>query len=267
MIQPATQLSPVMEYLAQHWTPGHPIGRSIFFAGFMFSTPWVDKTRFPAGISVLWDTDDDKALRGLSCALVTPTAAWHVYWHVRPDQTGKRLGGELLRAMVAHVAPKPLYVLGISEHGRPHYERQGFQMGVALRYGLTSPGMAGTPWSSSAPLDRDWVAYRYQRHPMLTYDIRGETIVREDVNDFGSVLHAAHLGANWPEALAGAEKRYDLVQAWAYGAPGYGWEVPPATIPSVFHPPEARGNTLLVAGTPHRPPEIHGSDGGQDRPA
>ena len=96
---------------------------------------------------------------------------------------------------------------------------------------------------------------------------RRETIVRSDLNAWGRVLHVARLGPDWPEALRGEVYRYDLVQAWAYQSPGWGWEAPAATVPTVFHPVEARGNTLLVAGLPAAPRAIHGSDGGQDRPA
>jgi len=262
-IRPASDLAIIHDLVAKYWTPNHPVGRPDDpMARFYLMTPWVDTNVFPAGISVLIAWDGETPL-GLSCVQVTPTAAWHVIWTVTPEAQGKGVGRKLLLAMREAVQPKPLWVFGISKAGVPHYEATGFQVTRALRWQLKS-GFHAELWKP-VPVDPAWLAYRFDHHPIFKYERRGDTIVREDVGDDWNVLHVARIGADWPEALHSTPDEYDLVQTWAYKNPGLSWIVPPATMPTVFHPPQARGNTLGVAGWPALPPEIHGEDGLQGR--
>ena len=259
MIRPGT-LPEVMAYIREHWTPGHPVGRDETFARFWFQTPWVDTSVFPTGVSCLVAEGD--GISGISCAMVTPTAGWHMIWHVKERGTGQ--GMALIRAMIEALKPKPMHVFGISTLGRPVYEKLGFQLRDATRFRL-GPSPHESHMNEVA-VDPDWLRYRYDEHPLLAYQRRGDTIVRSDANKWGHVLHVARLGVNWPEALSGEERFHDLVQAWSFDHPGPGWFIPSERLPTVFHPVQARGNTLLVAGSPALPAEIHGSDGGQDRP-
>ena len=262
-IRPAESLHEVMAALRAYWTVGHPAAHDEAFARHWFMTPWVDIMKFPDKISVIV-AERDGVLVGCDGVIITPVQAWRVIWSVAPSMRGMGLGMKLAESMNALLAP-PIHVFGISNAGRPIYEKLGFQLRVALRWRLGhEPHIAKM---RPDPADDDWIGYRYDQHPSFRYERRGETIVRSDLNAWGRVLHVARLGPDWPEALRGEVYRYDLVQAWAYQSPGWGWEVPPTTVPTVFHPVEARGNTLLVAGLPAAPRAIHGSDGGQDRPA
>lgn len=263
-IRPVDNLTVVQTMTATYWTPKHPVGNpNDPMAAFYLATPWVDQKVFPAGISVLGAWHEDRCL-GISCVQVTPDAAWHVIWFVTPEAKGQGVGRRLLLAMREAVQPKPLYVFGISKDGMPHYEKTGFQTTVALRWKLENGPYV--PLWKPAPLNTEWVRYRFDEHPVFkNYERRGETIVRADLNDWGLVLHVPHLGADWPETLGGAFDVYDLVQVWACQNPGSGWKVPSAGIPTVFHPHQTRGNTLGVAGWPSLPPEIHGEDGLQGR--
>lgn len=263
MIRPA-KLSEIMPAIAAHWSPNHPTGRDETFARHWFCTPWVNRNVFTHGVSALVEMDGDRFL-GMSSVMVTPTAAWHMIWFVAPEAKGTGLGRRLIAAMIEHIHPKPMHVLGIHPLGLPFYQKFNFQLRPAVRYRLDPPPYA--PTTTGASPDEDWIRYRYTDHPSFKYERRGDTIVRADYNDWGRVLHVARLGRDWPEALSGDVYRYNLVQCWAYDSPGVGWTMPPAHVPTVFQPPTARGNTLWVAGLPSLPSEIHGSDGGQDRPA
>lgn len=264
VIRPAEDLSSVQAFIRNHWTLHHPTGRADSpMAAFYFQTPWVNRNSFPHGLSVLQAWLNSVCV-GVSCALVTPDVAWHVIWTVSQDARGFGTGRRLLLAMRDAVAPRPFHVCGISALGRPQYEATGFQTGMALRWRLTSD----PPVSVCKPraLDPEWFAYRFDQHPVFKYERRGETILRHDHNAWGHVVHVARIGADWPIALHPLRSSASLIQAWALTSPGMGWEVPPAWLPSVFHPIEARGNTLGVAGWPALPAEIHGADGMQDRP-
>ncbi len=260
-IQPAESLSAVMAYLRDVWTPEHPAGRDEAFARFMFQSPWVDQAIFPSGISVFTALQDGQII-GVAPFLMAPDHCWCCYLSVSPAVRGFGTGLGLIdhgrRVLPSFLA------LGVSPAARYLYSRLQFQHRLAQRWRLGS-GLY-EPASSPEPAPLDWITYRYRQHPSLRYEMRGETIVREDHNAWGSVLHVARLGQDWPEALAGCAEQYDLVQAWAYDTPGIGWTTPAEDVPSVFHPPACRGNALDVVGYPSVPVTIHGSDGGQDRP-
>lgn len=250
-----------MQYIAANWTAGHPAGRNEAFARHWLATPWVDAGVFTRGASVLGAFSGHE-LVGLSCAMVTPTAGWHMIWHVKQKGTGQ--GTALIKAMMAALHPKPMHVFGISAFGRVVYQKLGFELRDATRWRLDAT-RAFESHVSETPVSEDWLRYRYDEHPILLYQRRGDTIVRSDSSKWGRVLHVARLGCDWPDALHGV-RGHRLIQAWSYYSPGEGWVVPSAALPTVFHPVQARGNTLLVAGSPALPAEIHGSDGGQDRP-
>ena len=57
-----------------------------------------------------------------------------------------------------------------------------------------------------------------------------------------------------------------LLDAWAFDSPGAGWSIAPEELPSVFHPPEARGNLIYAVGWPFIPYDIGKGDSDQDRP-
>jgi hypothetical protein len=66
-----------------------------------------------------------------------------------------------------------------------------------------------------------------------------------------------------------------VMDAWAFECPGAragtngegtGWSIAPDDLPSVFHPPEARGNVIYAVGRPFVVTGIHKGDCDQDRP-
>src|SRR3972149_10269327 len=108
VIRPASDLASVQRMVAAHWTPNHPVGRPDDpMARFYLMTPWVDRTVFPAGISVLMAMRGTECL-GLSCVQVTPTDAWHVIWTMTRAARGLGVGRQLLMAIREAVQPKPL---------------------------------------------------------------------------------------------------------------------------------------------------------------
>jgi hypothetical protein len=58
-----------------------------------------------------------------------------------------------------------------------------------------------------------------------------------------------------------------LMDAWAFERPGRNWSLASEGLPSVFHPPEARGNLIYAVGLPFLPRNVQKGDCDQDRPA
>jgi hypothetical protein len=67
-------------------------------------------------------------------------------------------------------------------------------------------------------------------------------------------------------AVAKAAGRPYVLDAWSIGAPSPRWQLAPRDLPSVFHPPEPRGNTIFTVGFPFLPDRVQKGDCDQDRP-
>jgi hypothetical protein len=101
-------------------------------------------------------------------------------------------------------------------------------------------------------------------------------VFRTEVNEWGRVTHAVRLSGDWREHVRAVYEREKLLaeiaslpyvmDAWAFDCPGAGWSIAPGDLPSVFHPPEARGNVTNAVGLPFIPSVIHKGDCDQDRP-
>jgi len=67
------------------------------------------------------------------------------------------------------------------------------------------------------------------------------------------------------EEAARSGKKY-LMDAWSFDTPGPGWALAGDDLPSVFHPPMARGNLTYAVGRPFVPTSVQKGDCDQDRP-
>src|SRR5205807_1160577 len=119
-------------------------------------------------------------------------------------------------------------------------------------------------------------SYRYRSHPRFEYEVEPGGVFRTEVNDWGRVTHAVWLGEDHRdlvpalyarERAAARQEGHDfLLDAWSFDPPGANWQVAPADLPSVFHPPEVRGSTAFAVGMPFLPSRVHKGDCDQDRP-
>ena len=57
-----------------------------------------------------------------------------------------------------------------------------------------------------------------------------------------------------------------IMDAWSARCPGPGWLLASPDLPSVFHPPAARGNIIHAIAHPYMPVDVQKGDGDQDRP-
>lgn len=125
--------------------------------------------------------------------------------------------------------------------------------------------------------DGAWLSHRFAAHPVYRYETaEGGSIYRTERNGWGRVTHAVRLGAEGYGAsrvvyerergVAEREGTGYLMDAWAFECPGRGWSLAGEGVPSVFHPPEARGSTTYAVGLPFVPSRIHKGDCDQDRP-
>jgi hypothetical protein len=290
-IEPLREQDELARYIDAHWQRGHVLARDPAMLRFTYATPWVDRELFPTGLSVLGAYSDEDLLMGFLGAIVAPyphpSSYWLALWHVVPELKGTGVGGKLLQSMddLALVDGGWMGGFGIGPEALPVYLKRGYNVRAARRWlwlgdteeqGNEEHRTRSCLHSTEQLQDDAWIDYRFRSHPTFTYDLRDGSVFRTENNRWGRVTHAVSLAARsrsavqrvWNEEskiARDAGSRY-LLDAWAFESPGAGWSLAPADLPSVFHPPEARGNLIYAMGKPYLPTEIQKSDGDQDRP-
>lgn len=292
-IRPCDDAAQLRDYIHTYWRAGHILAENEAMFGFTYCTPWVDRSIFPAGISVLGLYDGSR-MTGFLGAIVAPyprkQSYWLALWHVLPETKGSGLGGKLLARMqnIAESEGGWIGTFGAGPEALPVYLKRGYCVRAARRWiylggasgpaGLEMPGSRSEPelHSAEATPDETWIDYRFRNHPFFKYDIRAGGIFRTEENAWGVVTHVCRLGAEWEEdvravhqqtsARAQKQNQQYLMDAWAFDCPGPGWSLAPEDIPSVFHPPEARGNVIYAVGRPFLFTQVHKGDCDQDRP-
>ena len=291
-LRPCADADQLRTYIDTYWRRGHVLAADPAMFAFTYGTPWVDRTRFPAGISVLGLYDGGRMV-GFLGAIVTPyprpLSYWLALWHVLPELKGSGQGGKLLQRMqeIAEECDGWIGTFGAGPEALPVYLKRGYCVRAGRRwvYAPAAPGASPLPQAPakaaalhSAELEpvRPWFDYRYRKHPVYQYDLRHGGVFRSEDNEWGRVTHACWL-ANDAEAdvaevyraestRAACEGRRYTLDAWAFDRPGGGWVLAPDDLPSVFHPVEARGNVTYAVGRPFLPTRIHKGDCDQDRP-
>lgn len=254
---------------------------------FQYRTPWVPAELFPSGTSVVCAYGSHGDLVGFIGAIVAPyprpLSYWQSLWHVVPRMKGTGVGGRLLERMrdLATTSDGWTGVFGTTPEGLRVYRRHGFEIQPVSRW-IYSPGGAAPSTTPSALLlgeqrpSDEWDEYRFGQHPTFTYERCGSTVFRTESNSWGRVTHVVRLGTDWFGAVEGvyeaqlrqAESNGEpyILDAWEREHPGGNWSMADQNLPSVFHPPEARGNTLYAAGFPYCPSVLDKGDSDQDRP-
>ncbi len=299
-IEPCRNDAELRAYIDAHWRRNHVLARDGRMFDFQYRTPWVDRQVFPRGTSVLCAYDDEGAageagrLVGFLGAIVAPyprpRSFWLALWHVLPDLKGCGLGGRLLGSMqtLAENACGGggwIGTFGAGPEAVPVYLKRGYAVRAVRRW-VFEPGSsdAGPPeaaWAAPcggyAP-DSDWLAYRYDGHPIYRYERRDAGVFRTETNTWGVVTHCLRISAGrqgaeeaaavWARDRARAEQlgMPHLMDAWSFETPGPGWTLAREDLPSVFHPPEARGNLIYASGRPVLPSMVTKGDCDQDRP-
>ena len=304
-IAPCHDAGALRTYIDQHWQEGHILARSEEMFRFQYQTPWVDRTLFPSGVSALcaYEGEPGGPMVGFLGAIMAPypseTSLWLALWHVLPERKGTGLGGELMEEMRRLVDGAGAWMggFGAGPQALPVYLKRSFCVRASRRWVFDSravenkpriltPGlMSGLPGPPGPPApppnscecdpDEAWLRYRFDEHPVLSYERVGGHIVRSDRNAYGQVVHVCRHGA--PDGTleqlhreAADEAARDgvplLMDAWSARCPGLGWQLASPDLPSVFHPPAARGNIIHAIAHPYMPVDVQKGDGDQDRP-
>ena len=283
-LRPCDNAETLQKYIDTYWRRGHILAGDPEMFQFTYCTPWVDRRRFPAGISVLGLYDATRMV-GFLGAIVTPyprpQSYWLALWHVLPDLKGGGLGGKLLQRMqaIAEESDGWIGTFGAGPEALPVYLKRGFCVRAARRwlYDPQAPsGPATEPalHSTELPPGEDWFGYRYRRHPVYTYEMRPGAVFRTEDNPWGRVTHVcwqtaeahAEVARVFAREAAHAGGRQYVMDAWSFDRPGPHWVLAPDNLPSVFHPPEARGNVIYSVGRPFLVTRVHKGDCDQDRP-
>lgn len=285
-IEPLRDPDELRAYIDEYWMSGHVLARDPSMLAFTYATPWVDRTIFPAGLSVLGAYGGDGRLLGFLGAITAPyprpASYWLALWHVLPELKGTGMGGLLLQRMQEHAAGAGGWIgtFGAGPEALPVYLKRGYLARAVRRW--TYDGTDGADQrrlvgdvDDAAPSDA-WLRYRYTDHPVFRYEERRGTIFRTEANEWGHVTHVARLGGSHPDEVAAvyerersraaADGRPYVLDAWSFDVPGAGWSLADADEPSVFHPPEARGNLIYAVGRPFMPAVVEKGDCDQDRP-
>ena len=315
VIEPCRDATELRRYIDTHWRRGHVLARDEAMFRFTYQTPWVDRTAFPQGISVLciYETAarGSRMLGFLGCIMANyprPRSHWLALWHVLPELKGGGTGGRLLQRM-QEIALAPdnrgesgwIGTFGAGPEALPVYLKRGYCCRAARRWVFDPARATGDVAIGAAPLnsseslpDYSWVEHRFLNHPVYKYSLAGDphkpgaySVFRTETNPWGMVTHCARLAENgrWLDdvfdqyqqgrAQADQAGKPYLMDAWAFDCPGAapgtsgegtGWSLAPDDLPSVFHPPEARGNVIYAVGRPFLPTGIHKGDCDQDRP-
>lgn len=285
-LRPCEDAAQLRQYIDTYWRRGHILARDAAMFKFTYCTPWVDRDRFPAGISVL-ELYDGSRMVGFLGAIVAPyprpQSYWLALWHVLPELKGGGHGGKLLQHMqaIAEESNGWIGTFGAGPEALPVYLKRGFCVRAGRRW-LYDPNSSGGPTldtalhSAECEPSPQWFDYRYHRHPIYTYDVRPRGVFRTEDNAWGRVTHACWLA---PEAQTETQAVYEtesahaaqsgqkyLMDAWAFDRPGPHWNLAPEDVPSLFHPVEARGNVTYAVGRPFIVTCIHKGDCDQDRP-
>lgn len=298
-IRPCEDADALREYIDRNWRKGHILATDDAMFDFTYRTPWVDREYFPHGMSVLCLYDQTKLLGFLGATVAPyprPQSYWGSLWHVHESLKGGGYGGKLLDAFQAIADEQDGWYggFGAGPEALPIYLKRGYVVRAARRWvyqpshndnhveqacdlGLAACGHIPTLLHSNELLPNEkWVDFRYRQHPSYQYDIRLGGIFRTEDNDWGTVTHVCMLGdasrgmldeqyqRGFEQAKKGG-RRY-LMDVWSFDPPGAGWQRAPEDLPSVFHPPEARGNLIYAIGKPFLVSRIHKGDGDQDRP-
>ena len=302
-IEPCRNPEQLRAYIDEHWRRGHVLATDETMFRFTYMTPWVNRDVFPEGVSVLTVMNGDGpssrmlGFLGAICApYPRPTSYWLALWHVLPELKGTGLGGKLLQTMqeIALTAGgKQPYgragwigTFGAGPEALPVYLKRGYAVRSGRRWiyqQSDGPAQLRAPMPEPIPMNlaecapaEAWLAHRFDNHPIYKYERKDQCAFRTEVNDWGRVTHAVRVAGDWREHVHAVYEREKLLadiaslpyimDAWAFDCPGPGWELAPNDLPSVFHPPEARGNVTNAVGLPFIPSAIHKGDCDQDRP-
>ncbi len=286
-IEPCRDDGQLREYIDAYWRRGHVLAHDERMFAFTYRTRWVNRSAFPRGTSVLGVYDDDNRMLGFLGAIVAPyprpTSYWLALWHVLPELKGTGMGGQLLARMqeIALAADGWIGTFGAGPEALPVYLKRGFTVRAGRRWTYQPsdrPEIAMPELRHAAERlpDSAWLAHRFEQHPVYSYDRRPGGIFRTETNEWGVVTHCVRLEENWWNDVNAAFKagcaqaqrigRPYLMDAWSFECPGAGWTLAADDLPSVFHPPQARGNLIYAVGKPFIPTHIHKGDCDQDRP-
>ncbi|MFK7959808.1 MAG: GNAT family N-acetyltransferase [Phycisphaerales bacterium] len=297
-IAPCRDDAQLRAYIDQHWRAGHVLARDERMFNFTYRTPWVDRAHFPSGTSVLCIYDDDGEhgpkgqLLGFLGTIVAsyprPTSYWLALWHVLPSLKGTGLGGKLLAQMQSHAESADGWIgtFGAGPEAVPVYLKRGYAVRAVRRWIFDPKGLAEAgerPWTRPTPPaitehqpDDAWLAHRYDDHPILAYERSPAGVFRTETNAWGVVTHACRITDGVTDGLRCVWERGrrladvagvpHLMDAWDFDCPGPGWALATKDLPSVFHPPAARGNLIHAAGRPFLPSIVTKGDCDQDRP-
>ncbi len=300
-IEPCRDDAELRSYIDTYWRPGHVLARDERMFEFTYRTPWVDREVFTTGTSVL-GVYDDEAVHGEAGRLLgflgtivapfpRPRSCWLALWHVLPELKGTGMGGALLKQMqeiaLAPGAKGPGWIgtFGAGPEALPVYLKRGYAVRAVRRWVYDVDKAGNSPRAASActlhgaerEAPTDWLDYRFGSHPIYEYDVREDgNVFRTETNTWGVVTHCCRLTPNWANHVPEVADRTirhaqslgfeSIIDAWSFDCPGEGWTLAPDDLPSVFHPPEARGNTIYAVGRPFVPTTVHKGDCDQDRP-
>jgi len=297
-IEPCRDAAQLRAYIDEHWRKGHILARDERMFDFQYRTPWVDRGVWHNGTSVLciYEGGGERLLGFLGSIVAPyprPQSYWLALWHVLPELKGGGAGGKLLQKMqeIAYAQDGWIGTFGAGLEALPVYLKRGYCCRAVRRWVYTpldeplaqaraSVATASLPFparhsAESLPSD-DWTSYRYDEHPIFKYERRAGGIFRTEDNSWGVVTHAVRLHESWPRdacevferdsARAKVRGLSHLMDTWAFDCPGPGWTLAADDVPSVFHPPQPRGNLIYAVGRPFLPTMVGKGDCDQDRP-
>lgn len=287
-IRPCEDAKQLQQYINTYWRRGHVLATDDAMLRFTYSTSWVDKSVWTGGLSVLGLYDGTR-MTGFLGSIVTPyprsQSYWLALWHVLPETKGTGLGGKLLARMqsIAEESDGWIGTFGAGPEALPVYLKRGYCVRAARRWVYSpeharmdvAPMVMPVRLHSAEQLPSEgWFDHRYWNHPLFTYQKLGEVVYRTEENSWGMVTHICHHPEDAERTFAEifatesgkAKGRRYLMDAWGFECPGDKWIPAPEDLPSVFHPPEARGSTIYSVGRPFVVTRVFKGDCDQDRP-
>lgn len=297
-IEPVRDVAVLRQYIHENWRANHILSRDERMFNFQYRTPFVDSRIFPKGVSVL-GAYEGTTLVGFLGAIIAPyprpQSFWLALWHVLPTLKGGGHGGKLLAEMQKFAVGEDgrgnlknngwIGTFGAGPEALPVYLKRGYACRAVRRWTYTGPTMASTPAPFSLHAgevrpSEEWLAYRYDSHPIFKYQRHRACITRTESNAWGRVTHVLRLDDQAPggwrdeingiymkesaEALASGQPY--LMDAWCIDTPGEGWKLAADDLPSVFHPPTPRGNLIYTVGRPFVCGDVQKGECDQDRP-